>query len=48
MMQQYSDAERNALATYIIMNDGKEELLPQVMELHELLLNEYTKGKTLF
>lgn len=48
MMHQYSDAERNALASYIIMNDGKEDLLPQVMELHELLLNEFTKLKALF
>ena len=39
MLHQYSDAERNALADFIIMNDGNEELLPQVMELHELLLN---------
>lgn len=48
MLHQYSDAERNALADFIIMNDGKEDLLPQVMELHELLLNEYTKDKALF
>lgn len=48
MIHQFSDAERNALADYIIINDGKEDLLPQVMELHELLLNEYTKDKALF
>ena len=48
MMHQYSDAERNALADFIIINDGKEDLLPQVMELHELLLNEYTRVKALF
>ena len=48
MIHQYTDAERNALADYILINDGKEDLLPQVMELHELLLNEYTKSKTLF
>lgn len=48
MMHQYSDAERNALADFIIINDGKEDLLPQVMELHELLLNEYTRVKSLF
>lgn len=43
MMHQFSDAQRNALADYIIINDGNEDLLPQVMELHELFLNEYTK-----
>jgi len=48
MLHQYSDAERNALADFIIMNDGNEELLPQVKELHELLLNEYTRDKALF
>ena len=48
MIHQFSDAERNALADYIILNDGKEDLLPQVMELHELLLNQYTKIKALF
>lgn len=42
MRFQFSDAERNKMADYIIMNeDGKEEdLLPQIMELHEILLNE--------
>tara|TARA_B110000046_G_scaffold52102_1_gene58174 strand:- start:49213 stop:49824 length:612 start_codon:yes stop_codon:yes gene_type:complete len=48
MLHQYTDAERNALADFIIMNDGKEDFLPQVMELHELLLNEYTRDKALF
>jgi dephospho-CoA kinase len=41
MIQQITDDERNKLADYIIMNDGIEDLLPQVMELHELLLNEH-------
>ncbi|MAC95093.1 MAG: dephospho-CoA kinase [Flavobacteriales bacterium] len=42
MRFQYSDDERNNLADFIIMNeDGQEmELLPQVMELHELFLNQ--------
>lgn len=42
MRFQFSDAERNKMADYIIMNeDGNEEdLLPQIMELHEILLNE--------
>ncbi|MDC1452317.1 dephospho-CoA kinase [Vicingaceae bacterium] len=48
MLHQYSDAERNALADFIIINDGYEDILPQVMELHELLLNEYTRDKALF
>ena len=43
MVFQYSDEERNKLADFIIINDGKEELLPQVMELHEILLNENKK-----
>jgi|TARA_B110001469_G_C9513436_1_gene255800 dephospho-CoA kinase len=48
MIQQITDDERNKLADYIIMNDGIEDLLPQVMELHELLLNEHTKDKVIF
>ncbi|MEQ8908869.1 MAG: dephospho-CoA kinase [Vicingaceae bacterium] len=45
MRFQYSDEERNELSDLIIMNeDGKEEeLLPQIMELHEILLNETRK-----
>lgn len=45
MRFQYSDEERNELADFIIMNeDGQEmNLLPQVMELHELFLNETGK-----
>tara|TARA_R110002072_G_scaffold159065_1_gene310136 strand:- start:1255 stop:1878 length:624 start_codon:yes stop_codon:yes gene_type:complete len=37
---QYSDEERNRLADYIIMNEDENELLPQIMELHEIFLNE--------
>lgn len=48
MMHQISDEERNELSDFIVVNDGKEELLPQVMELHELFLNEDTKTKSLF
>ena len=40
MRFQYSDEERNKLADFIIINEQKEELLPQVMELHEIFLNE--------
>lgn len=48
MIQQMTDDERNKLADYILINDGVEDLLPQVMELHELLLNEHTKDKVIF
>ena len=48
MIQQMTDDERNKLADYILINDGVEDLLPQVMELHELLLNEHTKDKAIF
>lgn len=48
MIQQITDDERNKLADYILINDGVEDLLPQVMELHELLLNEHTKDKVIF
>jgi len=40
MMFQFSDEERNKLADYIIMNEDRSTLLEQVMELHEILLNE--------
>lgn len=45
MRFQYSDEERNNLSDLIIMNeDGNEnELLPQVMEMHDLFLNETKK-----
>lgn len=40
MRFQYSDEERNKLADFIIMNEDRNELLPQIMELHEIFLNE--------
>jgi dephospho-CoA kinase len=42
MRFQYSDEQRNQLSDYIIMNeDGDEDnILPQVMTLHEIFLNE--------
>lgn len=43
MRFQYSDEERNNLADFIIMNEPNKDMLPQVMELHELLLNEKKK-----
>lgn len=48
MLNQYTDEERNDLADFIIMNDGKEDILPQVMELHEIFLNEKKNDKILF
>jgi dephospho-CoA kinase len=40
MRFQYSDEERNKLADFILLNEDKEEILPQVMELHEIFINE--------
>ncbi len=40
MRFQYTDEERNKLADFIILNEDIEGLLPQVMELHEIFLNE--------
>lgn len=37
---QLSDEERNKMADYIIINENKAELLPQIMHIHEMLLNE--------
>ncbi|NBG67289.1 dephospho-CoA kinase [Acidiluteibacter ferrifornacis] len=39
MNNQWTDETRNKLADFIIINDDKDKLLPQVMELHEVLLN---------
>ena len=43
MRFQYSEEERNELADFIVMNEKDTDLLPQVMELHEILLNEKKK-----
>ena len=40
MLFQYTDEERNKLADFIIINEHRPKLLEQVMELHEILLNE--------
>jgi len=40
MTFQYTDEERNDLADFILLNEDGVDLLPQVMELHEILLNE--------
>lgn len=43
MRFQYTDEERNDLADFILLNEEGVDLLPQVMELHEILLNEKKK-----
>ena len=48
MRFQYTDEERNRLADFIIINEEEQDLLPQVMELHEIFLNEKQNGKTIF
>lgn len=40
MRFQYSDEDKNKLSDYIIVNENIDDLLPQVMEIHEFLLNE--------
>lgn len=40
MRFQYSDEVKNKLSDYIIVNENIDELLPQVMEIHEFLLSE--------
>ena len=37
--QQWSDEERNAKADYVIINDNKEALLPQIIAIHEKIIN---------
>jgi dephospho-CoA kinase len=39
MRSQTDDVERNALADTIILNDGHNMLIPQVLRLHERLCN---------
>ena len=40
MRFQLPDEEKNRLSDYIIVNENIDDLLPQVMEIHEFLLNE--------
>lgn len=40
MRFQYTDEERNKLADFILINEEIDTLLPQVMELHEIFVNE--------
>ncbi len=39
MRSQSGDVERNALADTIILNDGHNMVIPQVLRLHEQLCN---------
>ncbi|MCL2133037.1 MAG: dephospho-CoA kinase [Bacteroidales bacterium] len=36
--KQWSDEQRNAKADYVIINDNKEALLPQIITIHEKIL----------
>jgi dephospho-CoA kinase len=38
MASQMDDAVKNRLASFVINNDGKEMLIPQVVKLHEKLI----------
>ena len=38
MSQQWNDEQRNAKADYVIINDNKEALLPQIIIIHEKIL----------
>lgn len=48
MRSQYSDEMRNELADHIIVNENIDDLLPQVMELHELYLNKADAKSIIF
>jgi len=39
MSKQWSDEQRNAKADYVIINDDKEALLPQIIAIHEKIIN---------
>ena len=41
MANQLSDAEKEKVADFIVINDGKQALIPQVIEIHKKLLSEY-------
>lgn len=43
LKNQWSEEERIQLADYIIFNDGKQMLIPQVLKLHEKFCNIYKK-----
>jgi len=39
MAEQWSDEQRNGKANFVIVNDEKEALLPQILAIHEKILN---------
>jgi dephospho-CoA kinase len=39
MSKQWCDEKRNAKADYVIINDNKEALLPQIIAIHEKIIN---------
>jgi len=39
MSKQWSDEQRNAKADYLIINDNREALLPQITTIHEKIIN---------
>lgn len=43
MKQQWSDEERSQLADFIIVNDGKRMLIPQVLKIHRMFYDNYQK-----
>ena len=39
MSKQWSDEQRNAKADFVIINDNREALLPQIITIHEKIIN---------
>lgn len=48
MRSQYPDELKNELSDHIIVNEDLDDLLPQVMELHELFLNKADAESIIF
>ena len=46
MTNQWPDEKKIAMADYVIYNDNSHLIIPQVMEIHKLLLNRYTLEST--
>lgn len=44
MMFQWDDEKKAAMSDYIILNDGSEMAIPQVLKIHDLLVNLSGKG----
>ncbi len=43
MHRQWPDEKKNMMANFIIVNDGRQFLIPQVMEIHKILTNKQIK-----